>query len=57
MEKFLDTLYLSTDMFPNDLSLAYIFYSVDSKADLDIMYNIREFKRESTKRTKETVNT
>lgn len=57
MEKFLDTLYLSTDLFPNDLSLAYILYSVDSKADVDIMHDIREFKRESTKRTKETVNT
>lgn len=57
MEKFLDTPYLSTDLFPNDLSLAYIFYSVDSRADVDIMYDIREFKRESTKRTKETVNT
>ena len=48
MEKLLDALYLSTDLFPNDLSLAYIFYSVDSKADLDVMYDIREFKREST---------
>ena len=48
MEKFLDTLYLSKNLFPNDLSLAYIFYSVDSKADLDVMYDIREFKREST---------
>ena len=57
MEKFLDTVYLSTDLFSNDLSLTYIFYSVDSKADVDIMYDIREFKRESTKRTKETVNT
>ena len=57
VEKFLDTVYLSTDLFSNDLSLAYIFYPVDSKAAVDIMYDIREFKRESTKRTKETVNT
>ena len=57
MEKFLDTLYMSTDLFPNDLSLIYIFYSVNSKADVDIMYDTREFKRESTKRTKGTVNT
>ena len=42
MEKFLDTVYLSTDLLSNDLSLTYIFYSVDSKADVDIMYDIRE---------------
>ena len=53
MEKFLDTVYLSTDLFSNEISLTHISYSV---ADFDIMYDIREFKRER-KSTKETVNT
>ena len=53
MEKFLDTVYLSTDLFSNDIILTHISYSV---ADFDIMYDIREFKRER-KSTKETVNT
>ena len=46
VEKFLDTVYLSTDLFSNDISMTYISYSLDSKADFDIMYDIREFKRE-----------
>ena len=49
MEKFLDTVDLSTDLFSNDISLTHISYSVDSKADFDITYDIREFKRERKK--------
>lgn len=49
VEKFLDAVYLSTDLFSNDISLTYIFYSVDPKADVDIMYDIRDLRTEHKK--------